>query len=278
MWAYYGRRGPDAPENGDTLAIRYFNGTTWNSTSSWSGNGSVDPDYQLYWGIIPDILAFHRYFQIELETKVHGATGKDQFEVDDFAFGCDDGQDEGDGVPTIVDCDPTDPNHWSDCFTCIDLDGDHYGPGCDLGPDCDDGDPAINPGAAELPGDGIDQDCDGTDMSSFFDDFESNSFDPAIWQSVTGDVVSSSSHHVSGSYAAQLGGGGGVMTTVPFDATYCTRFRITFWAKRGPETPDNGDNLVMEYRVGTGAWTNGQTILGTGVTESSSRSTPSLCR
>ena len=106
-------------------------------------------------------------------------------------------------------------------------------------------------------------------MSSFFDDFESNSFDPAIWQSVTGDVVSSSSHHVSGSYAAQLGGGGGVMTTVPFDATYCTRFRITFWAKRGPETPDNGDNLVMEYRVGTGAWTNGQTILGTGVTESS---------
>ena len=51
---------------------------------------------------------------------------------------------------------------------CVDLDGDGYGspadPSClfpDL--DCDDSDPTVNPGAAEVADDGIDQDCNGVD-------------------------------------------------------------------------------------------------------------------
>ncbi len=48
--------------------------------------------------------------------------------------------------------------------TCVDQDGDRYGDGegC-LGPDCDDTNPDINPRAQEVCGNGVDEDCDGTD-------------------------------------------------------------------------------------------------------------------
>jgi hypothetical protein len=41
--------------------------------------------------------------------------------------------------------------------TTVDVDGDGYA----LEDDCDDGNPLINPGAIEVPGDGVDNDCNG---------------------------------------------------------------------------------------------------------------------
>ncbi len=46
-----------------------------------------------------------------------------------------------------------------------DRDGDGAGDAWLGGSDMDDGDPCIYPGAAELPGDGIDQDCNGCDLA-----------------------------------------------------------------------------------------------------------------
>ncbi len=48
---------------------------------------------------------------------------------------------------------------------CIDGDRDGYGQGCEMGSDCDDGNANVNPGAQEVCGDDVDNDCQNGDMA-----------------------------------------------------------------------------------------------------------------
>jgi MYXO-CTERM domain-containing protein len=83
---------------------------------------------------------------------------------------------DGDGWSWLFDCDDTDDVVTGPGPLYADLDGDGYGAGASIGTgcpgpgqstrndDCDDDDPAINPGATEIPGDGVDQDCDDLEL------------------------------------------------------------------------------------------------------------------
>jgi hypothetical protein len=108
---------------------------------------------------------------------------------EDLACPCNDrdgdGWRAGDGCSGEVDCDDTDDTIYPEadeicndgidqdcngsdeaCPRCNDRDGDGYGEGAGCrGTDCDDFNPAIYEGAAEVCGDEIDQDCNGSDLS-----------------------------------------------------------------------------------------------------------------
>ena len=111
----------------------------------------------------------------------------DDYDLDDVPD-CVDLDDDGDGDPDLTDCEPLNPSAWtgapescddldSDCDSSLvdefddhDADGDpdctdpdDDGDGLPDAGDCDPLDPAVYPGAPEVPDDGIDQDCDGWD-------------------------------------------------------------------------------------------------------------------
>ncbi len=93
-----------------------------------------------------------------------------------------------DGVDN--DCDGlVDENAGGGLVVFEDLDGDGFGgqplqdctppgvPGTTtMGGDCDDLDPTVNPAAVEIPGDGIDQDCDGLDDEDPAEDADGDGF------------------------------------------------------------------------------------------------------
>ncbi len=122
------------------------------------------------------------------------------FDLDDVPD-CVDEDDDADGDPDVTDCEPLDPSVYtgapescddldSDCdsslvdeFDDFDSDGDpdctdpdDDGDGLPDGGDCGPLDPAVYPGAPEIPDDGIDQDCDGWDDVTCWVDADTDGF------------------------------------------------------------------------------------------------------
>ncbi len=90
-----------------------------------------------------------------------------------------------DGVECQIEGDPARPGTClsAECEPsgCRDEDGDLYGTGPEcLGADCVDTDSSIHPGAVEIPDDGIDQDCSGTDTVTCFVDEDGDGYGSAI--------------------------------------------------------------------------------------------------
>ena len=155
-------------EVGDDLVFEYWDGTSWLEAARTT---SADP----VWTTILAPLTDPNAFRADLRVRIRNlglATATDAYLVDDFFVGCSGVDGDQDGFGTDVDCDDADPQLWSACATCIDTDGDGRGIECDLGEDCDDTDPTAFPGAVDIPGDGIDQNCTGVDGPDFADDFE----------------------------------------------------------------------------------------------------------
>ena len=106
------------------------------------------------------------------EASSHAATG----ECDDTDPTVHPGAPEGVGDGVDSDCDGTelcfvdaDDDGFVDgvsgrVSTDVDCDDPGEGSATDLGGECDDADPAVHPGASEQVGDGVDSDCDGTEL------------------------------------------------------------------------------------------------------------------
>ena len=71
---------------------------------------------------------------------------------------------------------PKSINDDCDLITIIDEDGDGY----EVGEDCDDNDASINPGAVDIAGDGIDQDCTDGDAVPANNDVDGDGYNDIV--------------------------------------------------------------------------------------------------
>lgn len=267
LYVFDKKRGPETPEVGDDFILEYWDGAAWVEAQTFPG-GFTDTRFTQQVGTITDKAAMNKSFQLRFSAI--GSTGDfDHHFVDEFIVFCDadTGDDDSDGVFNVLDCDPKDGAHWSDCGLCVDDDKDDYGLGCNLGEDCDDSDPAFSPAAVEIDDDGIDQNCDGFDTNTvLFDAFDVGSVDPGVWANVGGAAEATNNFSASGQYSLTMDVGDTV-TTATLDTTACDTIVWKAEIQRGYFAPEVGDDLELSWNDGTKTQTIADVIVGTGAND-----------
>ena len=225
-----------------------------------------DADFALRQGT----LSHNAIFQPDLVVRLYATGGSfsyDHFYVDAFRMGCAAPDGDGDGVASDLDCDDGDPHHWSDCGTCSDGDGDGFGSACDMGLDCDDLDVSVHPQAVDVEGDGVDQDCSGADGQTIFSGFEDAAITASVWTDFAGGAAAEVGTASEGLASLRLAGGESGATTSAFDTQGCVAVWVRFQAKRGPEAPMLGEDLVVSYGITGSVWSELGRVEGSGVVD-----------
>ena len=117
--------------------------------------------------------------------------------VDQDCDGMSDYDQDGDGYEDVAyggdDCDDTDSSTYGDD------DGDGY---LDCVDDCDDGDSTSNPGGTEICGDGIDQDCDGSDLVCYTELSNTVTWNGYVYASIDNHSVNDGSVYCQNNYVS----------------------------------------------------------------------------
>jgi hypothetical protein len=249
LWHYEGK-----PEDEDGPVLQFFDGAGWVDLDRWPILEDPPRRPQTRWGLLP-ASAFHPQLSLRFVTP-------EPFLLDDFRLSCSGPDADGDGIGTRDDCDDSAEAHWFDCGLCVDSDADGYGRDCDLGEDCEDTEPGSFPGNPDLASDGLDDDCNGYDGPSLYDDFEAGTLDPAVWDSMSGALYSDNYVH-RGRWALQLSEVSEAVS-LPFDASLCEQLWWSYWVKRGADAPETDNALVLSWDDGTG-WVPFDVVTGNGV-------------
>lgn len=273
-WSFWAKRGPNAPDSGDTITLQGYDGNQYDDIFVLEGNGVTDDEFKFYTGTIQTERVYHD--SLRLRIRASGFDDEEFFYIDDVRIACTGPDVDGDQVGRNEDCNDSDARHWSDCGLCTDDDNDGYGPlpdkdpktvdsFCDLGnTDCDDTDGLRSPAALDETPDGLDQNCDEIDGPGFFDSFEDGAIDTDIWDTVTGQWDYQSVYVNRGFLALQISGGSEADTD-SYNMLPCDEIGYAIQVKRGPSVPESGDQVRIQWFDGQG-WQDGFNLSG-GVTD-----------
>ncbi|MEN0066815.1 MAG: putative metal-binding motif-containing protein [Myxococcota bacterium] len=243
-WSYEAQRNLEPK---DELTVEMWTGEEWRVAETWSGDTFSDVDYVFRDGWIDDPSVLHPQFRLRF--RVEADSDQNHVNIDDILFACTEPDLDGDGFASIIDCDPADPFHWSDCGQCVDGDGDGYGMSCDLGLDCDDTNVAFTPFGADPFGDGFDTDCSTQDGPGWYEGFDAG-YLSALWEVVREPALLSNTDFQSAPYSLHLTRDGGV-TTRTWDTSGCTSLAWDVAIQRGFFPPDANEPVVLSWFNGT---------------------------